>query len=53
MPLKKGAKPGSSGFKDNIREMVEAGHPVKQSVAAAYSAANKGSKKKKNVAKKR
>lgn len=50
MPLKKGAKPGSSGFKDNIREMVKSGHPVKQSVAAAYSAAGekkKGKKKKK------
>jgi hypothetical protein len=51
MPLKKGAKPGSKGFKDNIKEMVDAGHPVKQSVAAAYSEA--GQKKKKKVAKKR
>jgi hypothetical protein len=39
MPLKKGAKPGSKGFKDNIREMYESGHPLKQSVAAAYGAA--------------
>lgn len=39
MPLKKGQKPGSKGFKNNIKEMVEAGHPVKQAVAAAYSAA--------------
>lgn len=38
MPLIKGAKPGSKGFRENIREMYEAGHPLKQSVAAAYSA---------------
>lgn len=46
MPLKKGAKPGSKGFQDNIREMVSSGHPVKQSVAAAYSAAGEKKKKK-------
>jgi hypothetical protein len=39
MPLTKGAKPGSAGFKNNIKEMYEAGHPLNQSVAAAYSAA--------------
>ena len=38
MPLKKGSKPGSKGFKENIKEMYESGHPLKQSVAAAYSA---------------
>ena len=47
MPLKKGAKIGSKGFKDNIKEMVKSGHPVKQSVAAAYSEAKQGKKKKK------
>jgi hypothetical protein len=44
MPLKKDAKPGSKGFKSNIEEMVKSGHPVKQAVAAAYSAS--GEKKK-------
>lgn len=47
MPLKKGAKPGSSGFKNNIKEMYEAGHPLNQSVAAAYSASKTAKKKKK------
>lgn len=39
MPLKKGAKPGSKGFKDNIRAEIEAGKPQKQAVAIAYSEA--------------
>ena len=47
MPLKKGTKPGSKGFKSNIEEMVKAGHPVKQAVAAAYSASGEKKKKKK------
>jgi hypothetical protein len=47
MPLKKGAKPGSKGFKENIKEMYESGHPLKQSVAAAYSASRTPKKKKK------
>lgn len=47
MPLKKDAKPGSKGFKENIKEMVQSGHPVNQSVAAAYSAAKETKKKKK------
>jgi hypothetical protein len=50
MPLNKGTKPGSKGFKENIKEMYESGHPLKQSVAAAYTAAGenkKGKKKKK------
>lgn len=47
MPLKKGAKPGSKGFKNNIKEMYESGHPLKQSVAAAYSDSAAGEKKKK------
>ena len=47
MPLKKGAKPGSKGFKDNIRAEVAAGKPIKQSVASAYSEAGEKKKKKK------
>jgi hypothetical protein len=47
MPLTKGAKPGSPAFKKNIKEMYEAGHPLNQSVAAAYSAAKTTKKKKK------
>jgi hypothetical protein len=39
MPLKKSAS--KSAFKSNIREMVKAGHPVKQAVAAAYSTKRK------------
>lgn len=39
MPLKRGAKPGSAGFKANIRAEVAAGKPDKQAVAIAYSEA--------------
>jgi hypothetical protein len=46
MPLKKGTKPGSKGFKENIKEMYESGHPLKQSVAAAYSAAKETKRRK-------
>lgn len=46
MPLIRGAKPGSRGFKQNIKEEVKSGRPVKQSVAIAYSEA-KATKKKK------
>lgn len=35
MPLKKSASP--QAFKQNVREMIGAGHPVKQAVAAAYA----------------
>lgn len=35
MPLIHSKKPAA--FKENIREMVHSGHPVKQAVAAAYS----------------
>lgn len=47
MPLIKGAKPGTKGFKDNIRAEVKAGKPIKQSVAIAYSESKvkKGKKK--------
>ncbi len=37
MPLTKGAKPGSAGFKRNIKAEVTAGKPIKQAVAIAYS----------------
>lgn len=47
MPLEKGAKPGSSGFKRNIKAEVKAGKPVKQAVAIAYSEAGEKKKKKK------
>lgn len=46
MPLKKGAKPGTKGFKDNIRAEVSVGKPVKQAVAIAYSESREGKKKK-------
>jgi len=39
MPLKKSAS--KAAFKSNIREMVKAGHPVKQAVAAAYATQRK------------
>lgn len=45
MPLKKGAKPGSKGFKDNIKAEIFAGKPQKQAVAIAYSEAKQGKKK--------
>lgn len=47
MPLKKGAKPGSKGFKDNIKAEMAAGKPQKQAVAIAYSEAGESKKKKK------
>lgn len=37
MPLIKGAKPGSPGFKKNIKAEVAAGKKPKQAVAIAYS----------------
>lgn len=47
MPLIKGAKPGSPGFKKNIEAEVAAGKPVKQAVAISYSEAVAERKKKK------
>lgn len=47
MPLIKGAKPGSAGFKKNIKTEVAAGKPVKQAVEISYSESNEGKKKKK------
>lgn len=46
MPLKKGAKPGSKGFKENIKTEA-AKKPVKQAVAIAYSEAGEKKKTKK------
>ena len=46
MPLTKGAKPGSTGFKNNIKAEIAAGKPMKQSVAIAYSESRRGKKKK-------
>lgn len=43
MPLKKSKS--KSAFKNNIREMVKSGHPVKQAVAAAYSVKRKAQHK--------
>lgn len=45
MPLVKGAKPGTKGFKDNIKAEISAGNPIKQSVAIAYSEAGDSKKK--------
>lgn len=45
MPLKKGAKPGSKGFSDNIRAEMNAGKKQSQAVAVAYS--ESGEKRKK------
>jgi hypothetical protein len=46
MPLVKGAKPGSPGFKKNIEVEVAAGKKPKQAVAISYS--ESGERKKKN-----
>ncbi len=45
MPLKKGS--GQKTVSANIREMVKAGHPQKQEVAAAMRMAGKSPKRKK------
>ncbi len=46
MLLKKGVKPGSKGFKDNIKAEINAGKPKNQAVAIAYSEAKIKPKKK-------
>lgn len=46
MPLKKGAKPGSKSFKQNIKNEMAAGKPPRQAVAIAYSEARGGKKRK-------
>jgi hypothetical protein len=43
MPLKKGK--GKKVLKENIKEMVKSGHPVKQAAAAAYSEQKKSKSK--------
>ena len=47
MSLIKGAKPGTKGFKKNIKTEIEAGKPPKQAVAISYSEAGEKRKKKK------
>lgn len=47
MPLIKGAKLGSEGFKKNIKTEIKAKKPVKQAVAIAYSVSRKKGKSKK------
>lgn len=42
MPLKAGSS--SETISNNIREMVKAGHPQNQAVAAAYRKAREGKK---------
>ncbi len=45
MPLTKGKS--QKAFHKNIREMVAAGHPVKQAVAAAFAEKREAGRKKK------
>jgi hypothetical protein len=45
MPLKRGASKKTR--EDNIEEMIKAGHPPKQAVAAAYDQQRKAKKGKK------
>lgn len=45
MPLKKGAKPNTKGFKDNIKTELAAKKPLNQALAIAYSEARRGKKK--------
>jgi len=50
VPLAKGASKAT--VSKNIREMVKAGHPQKQAVAASMRAAGKSKKRKKPAPKK-
>lgn len=43
MPLKKSKS--KAAFSSNVSEMIKAGHPQKQAVAAAYSIKRKAKKK--------
>jgi hypothetical protein len=43
MPLKRGGSKAT--IRSNIREMVKAGHPRKQAIAAALNQASKASQK--------
>lgn len=45
MPLRRGAKPGSKGFKSNIKAEMKAGKPQRQAVAIAYAVSRRGKKK--------
>lgn len=47
MPLKKGAKPGSKGFGENIKEEMKSGKKQSQAIAIAYTEAKSKPKKKK------
>lgn len=47
MPLIKGAKPGSTGFKKNIEAEIKAGKKQSQAVAIAYSEAGEKKRRKK------
>ena len=48
MPLVKGKKASTrAGFSENVRREMKEGKPQKQSVAIAYSEADRGMKKKK------
>lgn len=44
MPLKKSSS--KAAFKENVKKEIEAGKPVKQSVAIAYAVKRESSKKK-------
>jgi hypothetical protein len=47
MPLKKSAKPGSKGFKDNIKTEMAHGKKQSQAIAIAYSESGEKRKKRK------
>lgn len=45
MPLKKGAKPGSKKFGENIATEIKANKPRNQAIAIAFSEAKEGKKR--------